>query len=156
MVDIRCYECCGDEFNPLRHQYYNQIDSVYIGNGKFKCPRCDNILNFELNTYHTIIAVDIEGSLSTIKTTVDKEGVDTFIEDLQCFDKSLLKKAGVYDCEIYWRYFQSGGCEYPDEWDVEIEFFKTEPIKLPVIYEKPRSWVNSSESEKQAWEILKI
>lgn len=142
MLNTQCYECAKDTnevIDELGISKMDIVDRVYMGNGKFRCPRCGHILNAESNTYHTIFSIDFEGNLSIIKTTVPRNNLDAFIEDLQCEQDlyhTIPKEPGVYDAEIYCHYYHCGGYEYPDEWDCEIIFFKLQPIELPLVYEK--------------------
>jgi hypothetical protein len=46
MIDTRCYSCLLPENDPSDFAV-----SEYIGNGKFKCTRCGDVLDLSEKTY---------------------------------------------------------------------------------------------------------
>lgn len=135
--NTRCYECSGDElFDIESYKAPDIIERIYDGKGMFRCPRCNHILDLSQNTYNTIISIDVNGDVSVIRADekldnegLDKEGRDIFVTDLTDAFTFKSEDAGVYRCEVYWKYYQCDGYE-SDECDVTIEIFKKEKVEI--------------------------
>jgi hypothetical protein len=129
LLDTRCWGCAIIDDNSGDIKSIHEME--YQGNGKFRCPNCMEIsLDLSENTYNTIIAIDVQGMVSVIshdKRMTEKD-INDFVSDLDDVSKFKPEDAGVYKCEIYWCYFQTGGEE--PEWDMHLEFLSMNKIEL--------------------------
>jgi len=119
MIDTRCYNCLLYENSPT-----DPVETEYIGNGKFKCTRCSDILDLSEETYVIEIERIIDdGKLFTIFLKLDdrlkdfsepEEDIEDLFEDLE---------EGKYSCDVYIHW-------YPvcDDWDVTIALFESRKV----------------------------
>lgn len=122
MIDTKCYSCLLTEDGPT-----DIADTEYVGNGKFKCTRCNEILDLSETTYVVEIEriVDDKTLFTTFLKLDDRlkefENPEEDIEDL--FDNL---EAGKYSCDVYIHWFPC--C---DDWDVNVDLFESRKIPEP-------------------------
>ena len=119
MIDTKCYSCLSFD-----SEYTEPADTKYIGSGKFKCVRCDTILDLSEHTYVVKIERIVDNNLlfTTFLKLDDRlkefENPEEDIEDL--FDNL---EAGKYSCDVHIHWFPC--C---DDWDVNVALFKSRRI----------------------------
>ncbi len=136
MLDTRCWNCAKniEVWDDAKDYHPDFAYKEYQGKGIFKCPRCNDILDISDSTYIIKISreYDEEGELFTNFIEYDhslKDGKDSFEEDMNEYDVFDHLPFGKYLLEVYWLYYQCGGYEYPNEWDLDYAILMEEETK---------------------------
>lgn len=141
LLDVRCYDC--PDFDPEAMTPIPKKE--YIGDGKFKCPRCGHVMDLSGDTYKLRVRykevteddesyVDIE-LLDPHDARLDAPYNPNHNKDLttgeallndmvQEADNDLVQKhrLGVFDIEVFWIWYR---CSYEyDEWDMDLVVLK--------------------------------
>lgn len=143
---------CKATGHPLGIQI-STTEMDYLGNGKFKCPKCKTICDESKHIYNLRIKftkckdesedyimakiippfdkriikkmhADNPKDNRTIKDCIE----DDFRDELE-FSEGIFTghKEGVFDCDILWLWYPCGGYDY-DEWDLDLELIQEKEV----------------------------
>ncbi len=139
MLDTRCYNCgAGIESisDSETTQYSPKFSEYeYQGKGIFKCPKCGHILDLSSDTYTIKIlrfcdedTWELDTKILEFDLKLTGEGKDIFEQDMYDMNAFDSITAGKYELEVLWYYYQCGGYEFPDEYDLKLEILSEEKI----------------------------
>lgn len=118
MIDLRCWECADIDKDNGNLKEIQQTD--YQGKGIFKCPKCNEILDYSKDVYVVKVLYSIENGLEIVSGIEDKEKLDEISQNLNDMGDNYFKDGpeGLYNCEIITFSYQCGGEE--PEWDSDL------------------------------------